>query len=188
MGIQLNQSLVLLNLSAVPATLEFTACAQPNLSGRYPSVARMKCHRGGFHFLKTLDSCHYPEQDGHREAHVLSCWPETSHPASPGRPRPICGSESFPGWPERLAQLSRAHLNKTPQIEIEAAAAGGILSVQLMHPGPCVSRPLSQCLNASFLHLSLLPSPLHHSSILSLQILKHYCVLDLGETTANHTA
>lgn len=33
--IQLNQSLVLLSLRAVPATLEFIACAKPSLSGGY---------------------------------------------------------------------------------------------------------------------------------------------------------
>ena len=35
MGIQLSQSLVLLSLGAVPATLEFIACAKPSLSVGY---------------------------------------------------------------------------------------------------------------------------------------------------------
>lgn len=77
------------------------ACISKPLRQSYPSVARNKYHRGGFQFLKTLDFCHYPGQDRHREAHVLSCWPETSTlPALTG-PEPICGS-SFLGqhdWP-----------------------------------------------------------------------------------------
>lgn len=102
-------------------------CAKPLWRVRvYPSVAQTRCHRGGFHFLKTLDFCHYRGQDGHREAHVLSCWPETSNPTSPGWPRTRLWERLLPR-PARLARLSRADLNKTPQIETEAAADDGIL-------------------------------------------------------------
>lgn len=156
----------------------------------YPSVAKMRCHRGGFHFLKTLDFCHCPGRDGHREAHVLSCWPKTSNPASSGWPRTHLWEPLLP-WPARLAQWSRADLNKTSQIEAEAAAEDRVLQ---MHSYP-ETLPL---LTGRRGHPSVLvtfffsPSP-HGCLSLSLPFSPHLCVLilkqcyvlDPGEATVN---
>lgn len=152
----------------------------------------MKCHRdrSGFHFLKTLNICHWPGQDGHREAHLLSCWPETSNPTSPGWPRTHLWKRFLPR-PARLAQLSRADLNKIPQIEIEAPAKGQRQSL-CMDTLPLLTgihfQPQSQCFNSFFLHLwslsfsHLLPVP---NLSFCLQILKHYYVLDPGEAAVH---
>lgn len=71
---------------------------------------RTKCHRGrgGFHFLK-IGFLPLPRAGWAREAHVLSCWPETSNPTSPGWPRTHLWERLLPR-PARLAQLSRADL------------------------------------------------------------------------------
>lgn len=60
---------------------------------------------------------------------MLSCWPETSKPTSHGWRR-TCLWERLLPWPARLAQLSRADLSKTPQIETETAAEGERLWTQ----------------------------------------------------------
>lgn len=39
--------------------------------------------QGWFHFLKTLDFCHYSGEDRYREPQVLSFWPETSNLTRP---------------------------------------------------------------------------------------------------------
>ena len=130
----------------------------------------MKCHRGGFHFLMTLDFCHYPGHIGHRETHVLSCWPETSNPTSPGWPRPRLWELLLP-WPGRLAQLWRTGWNETLQLEAEAAAESGMLC-------PCyryVSIPQSQCsiLSFSALHDGLCSSSSCNSCVTSCTVISY---------------